>query len=179
MQKIHSKLDRLDQRALLAVQAWRSRALTRVFVILTRSGTGRTWGISAAVLAAMNLTGLFLLPDQPRFLRAMAAAGLAWILSTILKRVVGRARPGKSIAGHEALVSIPLCGSFPSGHAASACAFALTLLAISHPLAALVSAWALLVTFSRLYVGVHYPTDLLAGLVVGMVSSTLVVALLF
>ncbi|MFS8065339.1 MAG: phosphatase PAP2 family protein [Byssovorax sp.] len=77
------------------------------------------------------------------------------------------------------LVPIPLCGSLPSGHTASACAFALTLLAIPHPLAAPVSAWALLVSFSRLYLGVHYLTDLLAGLVVRMVSSTLVVAALF
>ncbi len=179
MRKTLSNLNRIDQRTLLAVQAWRSPPLTRIFVILTRSGTGRTWGISATVLGAIHLTGIVFLPSQTDFLRAMAAAGLAWILGTILKRVVGRARPGASIVGHEALVPIPLCGSLPSGHTASACAFALTLLAISHPLAAPVSAWALLVSFSRLYLGVHYLTDLLAGLVVGMVSSTLVVAALF
>jgi undecaprenyl-diphosphatase len=61
--------------------------------------------------------------------------------------------------------------SFPSGHTAAAFAMA-TLVSFHFPILTLpVIIWALLVGFSRIYLGVHYPTDILAGIVIGVTSG--------
>jgi undecaprenyl-diphosphatase len=101
-----------------------------------------------------------------RWRRAGAAVGAAYVLNTLLKLVVRRRRP--VMEGLPALVRTPTDLSFPSAHAttsfAAARAFTPLLPApLRAPLYALASAMAL----SRLYLGVHHPSDVAAGAVLG------------
>jgi undecaprenyl-diphosphatase len=91
-------------------------------------------------------------------------------VTAILKAVVQRVRPCNALGWcHPIDVAPPDGPSFPSGHATGAFAFA-SFVAIVWPRAApVVIPCALLVAWSRCVLGVHYPTDVLAGAVVGTI----------
>lgn len=112
--------------------------------------------------------------------RAGVAGAIALILSLvftngILKNLVGRARPWIDVAGLAALVNEPDPNSFPSGHTSAAFAAAVawwqTMPRRWMAAAGLVTA--ILMGLSRLYVGVHYPTDVLCGALVGILCGVL------
>ncbi len=115
----------------------------------------------------------------------MAAALLAPI-STLLALAVNQpiikhvaeARPYVVHPGALVLVSKTTDPSFPSDHAAMAGAVAAGLFLVSWRLGLAASAFALAMAFSRVYVGVHFPQDVLAGLAVGATVSLLVWAAL-
>jgi diacylglycerol kinase family enzyme/membrane-associated phospholipid phosphatase len=90
------------------------------------------------------------------------------LVNVVLKRLFGRVRPDLSaVESSRALRRAPHTLSFPSGHSASAAAFAAGV-AMESPLAgALIAPVALGVGYSRVHVGVHYPGDVVAGMVVG------------
>jgi len=89
----------------------------------------------------------------------------------IIKNLVKRDRPCEVLANVNRRITPSDQFSFPSGHTAAAFAIA-TLVSIQFPiLVAPMITWALLVGFSRIYLGVHYPTDILAGIVIGVTSG--------
>jgi membrane-associated phospholipid phosphatase len=102
---------------------------------------------------------------------AVAAAGAAAIaegLTVALKAVTDRARPPLADPAIEALVSLPESASFPSGHAATAFAAA-TAVGVLHPRARVpLLALAATVALSRVYLGVHFWSDVLVGSVLGI-----------
>jgi undecaprenyl-diphosphatase len=132
-----------------------------VFKALTLIGT---WG---AVWLALGLLAAIVLRRPPAFLVVAAADAIAQGASEGIKAAVDRPRPHV-----RPLVTVPHTPSFPSGHAASsfACALVLTWLAprLGAPLLALAS----LIAASRVYVGVHYPLDVLAGALLGLAVAT-------
>ena len=99
------------------------------------------------------------------------AIALADLSATALKAITNRDRPPLRYAEPKALVSVPHDGSFPSGHAATSFAAA-TILAFAFPrLWPLLFTLAAAIAFSRVYVGVHYPLDVVAGAVLGMLVA--------
>ncbi len=105
---------------------------------------------------------------------ALIAIALGFVSTNlILKHLVSRPRPWLEVAGLQAIVTENDPNSFPSGHTTAAFAFAGALWGAS-PMrwlkwAAL--ACAVLMAFSRLYVGVHYPSDVLTGVVIGSLAG--------
>jgi undecaprenyl-diphosphatase len=136
--------------------------LNPLFEALSWLGTqGFVW-----VLIAL---GIALVRRRPElFARVVIADGVAQILAYGLKQGIGRDRPSAVYEKPGPLVGAPHDGSFPSGHAASSFACATTL-ALALPR----FAWAFYllaaaVAWSRVYVGVHYPLDVLGGAILGI-----------
>jgi undecaprenyl-diphosphatase len=102
------------------------------------------------------------------FLNVAATALITNLVVTALKHATSRDRPPTVVLDPKPLMDIPGSSSFPSGHAATsfACAYVLARAAprFAWPLFAL----AALIAFSRSYVGVHYPLDVLAGSLLGI-----------
>lgn len=96
--------------------------------------------------------------------------------NVVLKHLVGRVRPWITVPGLTALIAEGDPNSFPSGHtcAAFAAAGAWCRSLPRRWMKALAVSLAALMAFSRLYVGVHFPSDVLVGLCVGLLCSQLV-----
>ena len=105
---------------------------------------------------------------------------LAYIVANlIIKNLVGRVRPYDAYPFIEALVTKPHDSSFPSGHAVNVFAAA-TAIFLNHKKTGIIALIiAALVAFSRLYNQVHYPTDVLVGIVIGVGFAILVHYLLY
>jgi membrane-associated phospholipid phosphatase len=103
-----------------------------------------------------------------RWLRATACVGTAYLISTSIKVAIGRRRPVIEDLPH--LMLTPTGLSFPSSHSTSsfAAAQAYGRLLPQTPLLGAAGAMA----FSRLYLGVHYPSDVAAGAALGTVLGT-------
>jgi undecaprenyl-diphosphatase len=101
-----------------------------------------------------------------------AAAGLAWALAHVAKAIADRPRPYEVMAG-AVLRQQPAHGtSFPSSHTAVTVAVVIALVPfLARPLAAAGIGYAVLVGWSRVYLGVHYPLDVLAGAGIGLAAG--------
>ena len=92
--------------------------------------------------------------------------------NVVLKNVVARARPFDTYSDIIPLIAKPTDYSFASGHTTCSFAAAVSLSRfLNRPLAIVSLVFAALVSFSRLYLGVHYPTDVLVGLAIGFFGS--------
>jgi len=98
-----------------------------------------------------------------------AAAGIAWALAHAAKAIADRPRPYEVLAG-AVLRQQPAHGtSFPSSHTDVTVAVVIALVPfLPRALAAVAIAYAVLVGWSRVYLGVHYPLDVLGGAGIGM-----------
>jgi undecaprenyl-diphosphatase len=92
-------------------------------------------------------------------------------VSFLVKDVTGRTRPFIAHRQIEPLYTVH-SSSFPAGHAATAFAGAVLAAAIAPRLAPVLGALALVIGFSRVYDGVHYPTDVVAGAIIGVAVGT-------
>lgn len=110
--------------------------------------------------------------------RALTAIGVSSLLTNVIgKRTWHRPRPSRNelvpVSRH---VHMPLSSSFPSGHTASAFAFATVLTTTHRELVIPVGGLASLVAYSRVYTGVHYPADVLIGSAIGTAVGLAVLA---
>lgn len=116
---------------------------------------------------------LALMWRRPWFLLLLVAADLAANgLSLVLRQWIGRLRPPLVYPDPRPLVPTPHTGSFPSGHSATAFACATVIAWASPRLAVPAFVLAALVAWSRVYVGVHWPLDVLGGAALGVLVAT-------
>jgi membrane-associated phospholipid phosphatase len=104
-----------------------------------------------------------------RWVRATAVVAGAYAISTSIKLAIGRKRPIIEDLPH--LMATPTGLSFPSSHSTSSFAAARSYATLLPPAPLYAAATAM--SFSRLYLGVHYPSDIVAGIALGSVLGTL------
>lgn len=111
----------------------------------------------------------------------LLTAGTVWgadLLALVLKMTLDRRRPYETVAEADPLLRASVGNSLPSGHAATSFAGAIVLGYLFRRALPGLIVLATLVALSRIYVGVHYPSDVLAGAALGSVVALAVVAAL-
>jgi undecaprenyl-diphosphatase len=168
-----------DVAVLRFIEAHKSRLLDPVMLELTFLGTG------TVVLMIVLVSGMFLWLTKHKhsaLLLIVATVG-SMILNTVLKMRFDRPRPQVFEWGQNTFSS-----SFPSGHAMNAATVYMTVAYLAARLQkrrysrwlTLLAAFLviLVIAVSRLYLGVHYPTDVAAGVLIGIAWAALCMAML-
>ena len=162
----------LDDRILIYIQDHiRNPVLDPVMIAVTNLGNG-LWFVIGVYLwfSGENIPG-------GRYI--LISLLVSWILSKIFKVIFGRTRAYHAIPGLTTIVPEPKDKAFPSAHAATAFGGAFAVLFLYPGISGAASIlFAVLISFSRMYVGVHYLTDLLGGAVTGAIGAAICLLIL-
>lgn len=163
----------LDRDVFTWVVEHRVAPLDWIFLALSAAGhAGLLWIALAPVLA--------LWARKPPLLTTLITAATVWsadLLASAIKLAVGRERPYEVVASADPLLRWDLGSSFPSGHAATSVAGAIVLTFLLGRGGWALGTLAAAVCFSRVYIGVHYPLDVIAGALLGAAVGLTAVAL--
>lgn len=180
-----------DAGFLLYIQEYiRSDFLNPIMKVLTHSGD------KGILIIVLILTMLFI--PRTRAIGIMSTISIAieaLLNNVLLKNIIARTRPYDDIDGLVCLVGKQMDYSFPSGHTGAAFAVAGAMLVVAlfglpmiektgevsrqdpslsfKLISVILIMYATLLAFSRMYVGVHYPTDVLCGLLLGLGTSAM------
>lgn len=180
-----------DAGFLLYIQEYiRSDFLNPIMKVLTHSG-------DKGILLIVLILALLIIP-RTRAIGIMSTISIAieaLLNNVLLKNIIARTRPYDEIEGLINLVGKQSDYSFPSGHTGAAFAVAGAMLVVAlfglpmieksgeisrkdpslsfKLISVLLIMYATLLAFSRMYVGVHYPTDVLCGLLLGLGTSAM------
>lgn len=162
--KRKNELNKMDRNAVLWVQNnMRTPKTTRFFTAVTRLGDkGILW---------MGLSLLFMLPKKTREIGKLSFQSIItcfFVNNVVMKNVFSRKRPYDVIDEAENIIEKQPDYSFPSGHAANSVASAVVFYRYCDNIfgkGALFTS--LMIALSRLYVGVHYLSDVVVGVLVG------------
>lgn len=165
------KIRTLDYKVTDSITKIHCRFLDRLMVIMTYAGTGALiWWVALAIP--------FLIVREYRHtaFTLITALGINYLIGeVIIKKSVGRGRPSNLIDEEEMKIHKPKDNSFPSGHTASSfCAFTVTLWNCPAYFWIPALVVACLISFSRLYLRVHYLSDIVGGVILGLLDGTLV-----
>ena len=159
----------LDRRVCVAANRWGARRAVGVFFgAISRLGDGVFWYSLMAILAVIGG------PHGRLAAAQMALTGLsALLLYRQLKRWTRRPRPYRVCAGVIAHVPPLDEFSFPSGHTLQSVSFSIVAIHWFPALTPLLVSFTLLVAASRVILGLHYPSDVLAAIAIGTALGTL------
>lgn len=149
---------------------FRRLGVDKAMTYITRLGDmGFIWIALATILIAKR--------DYKKYgIMVVFALMLTTILGEgILKNLIKRLRPHTDAIATKLLISKPITYSFPSGHTASSFAAAVILAKISIIFGVFAFSMASLIAYSRVYLHVHYPTDIVGGIILGFISSNIVI----
>lgn len=160
-------ITQIDFYILNAIQSIRTEFLDALMPIITYLGSGGIIWIVAAVIM------LFFRKSRKTGITVLFVLVIGWLLSTvILKCIIVRERPfntpGALLDINSLLIPPPSDRfSFPSGHALSSFSVAAVMLFYDKKIGISALILASLISFSRLYLYVHFPTDVIGGMILG------------
>lgn len=172
MNTFFRRVHQLDTLAFLWVHVTKKFAYRKSIRWVSRTGDGPLYVIMAMVLLMVE-------PDRSAIFVGVGlfAYGLEVGLYLLLKNLIRRDRPSVKIESYQPWITPSDQFSFPSGHTAAAFVFA-GLVAFFYPVfAAPCYFWASLIGASRVLLGVHYPSDIAAGAVLGSSCAILGIGL--
>ncbi len=167
---------KFDQDAFRAIHVGLNHpVLDIVMLVISSTGLGWVQGLATLLLLRWKSTKYFVLP----LLTTIIVAGLP--MAQGLKKLMPRDRPSNLFYSqpHETFFA----NSFPSGHTTTSFAVATMLVLMTRGtknawIGSVAVGWAALVGVSRIYRGIHWPTDVLAGVCMGIFSACLVYLIL-
>ncbi len=168
-------IQNFDNRILSLIQRrLRCNFLDKLMPIITGLGTfGILWGATMLAFLGSNRyrrIGMLL------FFTLLFSSVLT---NLVLKLLVARPRPCHMQMEIPLLISRPLDFSFPSGHTTTSFAAATVILHANEVLGVIAFVLAALISFSRLYLFVHFPSDVAAGILFGLLSSYIILSIFF
>lgn len=159
----------LDRRGALALHCAATRPHVRwVFTWASRIGGAPSWLLLIALQPLLDAVA-----GPRRALLLLGLGGVNLLIYWALKRSTRRQRPFERCQGIRACMKVPDPFSFPSGHTLHAVAFGVLLSAFFPGLAPLLWTFASLVAVSRVVLGLHYPSDVLMGALIGAATAAL------
>lgn len=164
----------VDLRSYKLINQLQERAVVlKFFSLLSRTGDGHLYALVIAVL--------YLFGDRFEE-RILAVAVLAFALELpaffVLKNSIRRDRPCDVVATSRKAIQPSDKFSMPSGHTSAAFLVATLVFIFAEPMAEVAFVWASLVGISRVVLGVHYPSDVAAGALLGIVCAATSVEIL-
>jgi membrane-associated phospholipid phosphatase len=165
-----SRLQQFDDRIIIDLQNQRTPQQTGIMLFFSTHDRYGDIGIPAGLLIAGTLGNDKAMRENALFVASSTA--LSYGITALLKHIVKRPRP---FVQNINIVPVYRAGgtSFPSGHTSTTIATA-TAVSIAYPkwyVIAPAFLWAGATSYSRMYLGVHYPTDVAAGALVGVGSA--------
>jgi membrane-associated phospholipid phosphatase len=160
----------LDDDIMIDIQNQRTPAKTGLFLFLSNTYRYGDIGVPAGLLVAGTINNDKGMRENAAFVASSTA--LSYGVMLLLKHIVKRPRP---FIQNINIVPVYRAGStsFPSGHASTTMSTAMAL-SMAYPkwyVIAPAFLWAGSVSYSRMYLGVHYPTDVAAGTAIGIGSA--------
>jgi membrane-associated phospholipid phosphatase len=159
-----ARLLALDEAGARALNGWTRR--TRGGQHVARTAAGWLAGAEVLLMGQLVVRG-----HWQTALRMLCAVGGIYIMSELLGLLLARQRPFAEDAQVEELLSHHPARSFPSRHVASAVAMALLARTSDVGVARAMATCAVLLGVSRVAAGLHYPSDVAAGAVLGVIAS--------
>lgn len=160
-------IQQLDVSILLWIQErLRNEFMTGFWIVITSLGDGGFWTISGILLLCFKKT------RRVGITALISLVICSLMTNQILKNIFARPRPFQEITTIIPLIKKPMGYSFPSGHTSSSFAAAFIyyrMLPKKYGISALILAG--MIGFSRIYLGVHYPSDILGGIFVALIGS--------
>lgn len=159
-------IQNLDVALLQMIQALQTDSLNKLMVFITHLGDYGILWISVSLLLFIN--------KKTRKIGLSALISLAvcaLIVNVFLKPIVHRIRPFDMITEFQILIKKPTDWSFPSGHTASAFTMTYVFYKYLKKYFSFVLILSILISFSRLYLTLHYPSDVIAGIIIGLLSG--------
>ncbi len=144
----------------------RNPVLNPIMTFITNLGT------LGAIWLVIGIAFLFYKKTREMGVVVILAIVLSGVInSLVLKNIFARPRPFTEVAWVNAIIAEPSDYSFPSGHTFASFAAAYVILKYNKKYGGAAYIVAILIAFSRVYLGVHYPTDIIAGAILGTVCG--------
>lgn len=159
---------------LYALQGIRTELLDKIVLFLTNfnGSNGEIWLALGAILLIFKKT-------RKMGFAVLLSYGLTWVIcQDVIKDIVCRARPCHIDESVELLIKRPTSYSCPSTHSALAMAMATSVFSYNKKFGIGAIIVALTVGFCRMYLFVHFPSDVLLGFIVGTISAIICVKLI-
>lgn len=161
-----------DRFVLFLIQKYRTPSMNRILSCITKSGNGgAVWiftGLCYAVIPGNLTNGLL-------FFCCMTACAV--VNNLLIKSMFRRERPCDRFADVPLLIKRPCGSSFPSGHTAISFACASALLYLCVPLGTAALLLAAVIGYTRVYFFVHFPSDVLFGIISGVFTTLTVIGI--
>lgn len=163
MNRLLQKLIQLDQRLFVGINGRLHRSFLN-FWLYHLTHLGGAW---FTILSTLFIWIVAPAPWNKVGLQACVALAISHIPVALAKKTYPRVRPYLTLPGTNTFRNPLTDHSFPSGHTTAIFSVTMTFMAVQPALAFILGPLALIVAVSRIYLGLHYPSDVLAGAVIG------------